>query len=303
MTTSPAQLADSLDRSKTRFIDVDGFRTRVYEDGQGETMVLLHGGHFAFLCSLDCWSLNLPSLAERFHVVAWDKLGNGFTDNPRREEDYTFEALFQHTLGALRALGVARAHFVGHSRGGFLALRLAIEHPEMVQSLVIIDSNTSSPDPGGSGDFYSSIERTWPDGPITRAHVRMEPEKQAYGFEQITDDYVDRMYEIGQLDKSIEARRVMGRVFDSVWMASLSAQRDATFQFLQRQGLQVRTLLIWGYNDKPAPLRQGLQLMDSLFANSPRAEMTILNGAGHYTYRERPADFNRIVTAFCAQDG
>jgi len=57
--------------------------------------VLFHGGHFGSHDAADCaedWSLNFDGLAERFHVYAVDKIGQGFTDNPQRDEDYTMAA-------------------------------------------------------------------------------------------------------------------------------------------------------------------------------------------------------------------
>jgi pimeloyl-ACP methyl ester carboxylesterase len=64
-----ASLADSLDQTRVRHIEVEGVRTRYYEAGAGEPLVLLHGGHFGFIDSLDCWSLNFAGLAAEFHVL------------------------------------------------------------------------------------------------------------------------------------------------------------------------------------------------------------------------------------------
>src|SRR5688572_3544497 len=120
MTQATAPIRDGLDPSKLRFVEVDGIRTRYYEDGEGETLVLFHGGDPGSLYSLDSWSLNLAALAGRFHVVAVDKLGMGYTDNPRTPLDYAPGAVLAHAQGFLDALAIDRAHLVGHSRGGSL---------------------------------------------------------------------------------------------------------------------------------------------------------------------------------------
>ena len=62
-------------------------RTRYYEAGVGDPLVLIHGGQFATVSSLDCWSRNLEALAGRFRVIAFDRLGEGFTDNPKTGAD------------------------------------------------------------------------------------------------------------------------------------------------------------------------------------------------------------------------
>ena len=75
-----------------KYIDVDGIKTRYFDKGSGPVVVLFHGGHFGFHDAADCaedWSLNFDGLSERFHVFAVDKIGQGFTDNPKRDEDYT----------------------------------------------------------------------------------------------------------------------------------------------------------------------------------------------------------------------
>lgn len=54
--------------------------------------------------------------------------------------------LFAHTVALLRVLALGSAHVVGHSMGAFLAVRLALGHPDFVRSLVIVDSNTLAPD-------------------------------------------------------------------------------------------------------------------------------------------------------------
>src|SRR5262245_28819634 len=94
-------------------------RSVIFEKGSGLLVVLFHGGHFGSRDAADCaedWSLNFDGLAERFHVFAVDKIGQGFTDNPKRDKDYTIAAVLQHAYGLLRTLGLRNVHPVGHSR-------------------------------------------------------------------------------------------------------------------------------------------------------------------------------------------
>lgn len=299
MTVREAVAVEKLDRSKTRFVDVDGIRTRIYEDGAGETLVLIHGGQYGFISGLDIWSLNLDDLAKQFHVIAIDKLGQGHTDNPRRDEEYTVEALLAHTLRLFEVLGIQRAHLVGHSRGGFLASSLAIQRPELVEKLVIVDSNSTSPAKEGSGDFYHAIDRAKPAGPPTRASMRLHPDAQAFSKWHISEDYLDRALEIARLPKTIEAQEKMKTLADRVWFSSFYAARDRLFAALDERGFPMPVLIVWGNNDLPAPLRQGLQLWDLVAAKTPQAEFHVLNQAGHHSFREQPAAFHRLIQSFC----
>ncbi len=72
----------SIDGLEAKFIDVKGVRTRYYEAGQGEPMVLVHGEGWSGHSSANTWSKNIPGLSKRFHVFAVDKLASGMTGNP-----------------------------------------------------------------------------------------------------------------------------------------------------------------------------------------------------------------------------
>src|ERR1044071_10316572 len=103
-----------------RWIDVDGIRTRYFEAGKGEPVVFIYGGNFGTgdsACSADTWSNQLAPLAERFRAIAFDKVGQGETDNPKND-DYTMAAVWRHAAGFLRALKLPPVHLVGAPRGG-----------------------------------------------------------------------------------------------------------------------------------------------------------------------------------------
>lgn len=294
--------ADTLDPQRIRFVEVDGIRTRYYEAGAGEPLVLVHGGQFGPGYSLDSWSMNLHVLARSFHVYALDRLGQGHTDNPKSDDAYTFEALFQHFRGFLEAVGVRGAHFVGHSRGGLPIARLALEHPQLVRTLVIVDSSTLAPeDPQfPSGAFYGDIARRMPPGPPTREAVRLEPAAQSYSTRHVGDDFVGRLLEIALLPKTQEAQRRMAALGERVWTPSLNRARADALRMIDQHGLPVPTLVIWAFNDVSAPMGvHGLPLFQRIAAKTPHSEFHVLNQSGHYVFREQPTAFNRLVQSFC----
>ncbi len=292
---------DGLDAQKVQFVEVDGVRTRYYADGQGEPLVLVHGGQFGPGYSLDSWSLNLPVLAQHFRVYALDRLGQGHTDNPQSDDDYTFEAVYRHFHGFLDAVGIGPAHFVGHSRGALPISRLAMDAPERVRTLTVMSSNTLAPeDPTfPSGTFYAEVARRTPPGPPTRESVRVEPEGQAYSTAHITENYTARLLEIALLPKSQEAARRMQAIGGSVWTPSLDRARDEMIAWIEERGLPVPTVVIWGMNDVSAPLRiHGLPLFERIAPKSPRTALFVVNETGHYVMREQPEAFHRAVRSF-----
>lgn len=282
-----------------KFIDVDGIRTRYFEKGTGPAVVLFHGGHFGSHDAADCaedWSLNFDGLAEWFHVYTVDKIGQGFTDNPKRDEDYTMAAVVQHAYAFLKTLGLRKVHPVGHSRGAYLVARLALEHPELFDSCILVDTNTLAP--GISKN--ETVMANPPQPRLSRESQRWVLQKYSYGFEHITEEWLDVMMRIAALPKYQEAVRNMEEVgFRTTrFLPHLARQKDETLGIIRDRGFGMPTLLAWAYNDPTATIDQGHALFDLIARSTPDSRMYIFNRAGHFSYREHPAEFNDMLRGF-----
>ena len=126
-----------------------------------------------------------------------------------------------------------------------------------------------------------------------------EPDAQACGKEQVTDDFVERMYQVALLPQRQASQQCRDRVAPNVWMPSLNRKRQEALRLIDEKTMPTRTLLIWGFDDRSAPLPQGLELFTRICRKTPHAEMHILRGAGHYSYRDQYQAFNRTLTSFC----
>lgn len=105
--------------------------------GAGERpFVLVHG----FTGSRDDWADVLPALAELGPTVALDQRGHGGSSNPGTAEAYSLEQLARDLAGFLDARGIERCDLLGHSMGGMVCLRLVLEHPQRIASLVLMDT-------------------------------------------------------------------------------------------------------------------------------------------------------------------
>jgi len=119
-------------------IEVDGMAVNHVIGGSGPPVLLLHG----FPQNLAMWSKIAPDLARRFTVVCGDLRGYGDTSKPHCLPDrsnYAFRAMAADQVGLMKALGFERFHVVGHDRGGRTAHRMALDHPNTVQSLTVMD--------------------------------------------------------------------------------------------------------------------------------------------------------------------
>ena len=293
-TFSPTYATDSLDESTLSFIDVDGIRTRVYQSGQGPTLILFSGGHIGSLYCIDSYSLNLPSLEQQFHVVAIDKIGQGATGAPEHDENLTWESTVHHAMRTIEVLGLSDVHLAGHSRGGMLISELAYRMPGQVKSVIIIDSATLAPTEPGP-NFYAGLPKH-PAG--TLEAVRVEPEAQAFKPEQITDDFVRRMLALSQDPEFCSIQERMEQGASATFLASLELAHDAILKRIAAEGLPVPTLMLWDFNDRSAPVSSGYKLLEIIAEKTPWTEFHVFNQGGHYTFRENPESFNRLVSSW-----
>jgi pimeloyl-ACP methyl ester carboxylesterase len=118
-----------------RFITVRGVRLHYVERGQGEPLVLLHGNG-AMVRDFATSGL-LDRAARSYRVVVFDRPGYGHSARPRRKI-WTAAAQAALIYDALRELGIENPIVLGHSWGVFVALRLALAHPEYVRSLILL---------------------------------------------------------------------------------------------------------------------------------------------------------------------
>ncbi len=119
-----------------RYVVLGGLRVHYVEEGAGDPLVLLHGEPtWGFL-----YRKLIPVLAAGSRVVVPDLLGFGRSDKPTGREDYSYDSHYSMLERYALELDLRRATLVVHDWGGPLGLRLAVEHPERVERLVLLNT-------------------------------------------------------------------------------------------------------------------------------------------------------------------
>jgi haloacetate dehalogenase len=119
-------------------IDVGGIEVRARVGGEGPPLLLLHGNPQTHVM----WHRVAPALASGFTVVAPDLRGYGRTSKPPSVPDhgsYSKRTMGEDQIGLMSRLGFDRFSIAGHDRGGRVGYRLALDHPEVVERLAVLD--------------------------------------------------------------------------------------------------------------------------------------------------------------------
>lgn len=120
------------------FIDTNGVRLSVHRAGRGAPLILLHG----YPQNHACWGKVAPEFAKHFDVIVPDLRGYGDSEAPPDDDEHTVyskRTMARDIVGLMDALGLERAHILGHDRGGRVAYRFALDHPDRLNRLGIIE--------------------------------------------------------------------------------------------------------------------------------------------------------------------
>ena len=291
----------SVGGQRAQFITIDGARTRYYEAGTGpEVVLLIHGARPGGTSSANTWTPIIAGLSERYLVLAPDRLGHGMSENPT--DIYTATGEMEHIYAFLKTKNVTRLHVIGQSTGAWHAARLALEKPEMVRSLIIVDSATLSPPVGNLAERRAAIGVGQGAGAQRSGTIedgfRFNMEALSWNKEHVTEEFVAAAGFMARQPSGMKTDAAMKGEEAKRYEANIQAGAKEMREWIAEGRLQAPTLLYWGRNDPSAIVEVGLQLYAMIAEKNKRAHMLIANDRGHFHYREHPAEFVQTVTAF-----
>lgn len=258
-----------------------GVRTNYLASGDGTPVLLIHGSGPGVSAYAN-WRLTIPSLAQRFRVVAPDMAGFGFSQR-REDARYDLDLWVGQVVGLLDALGIERVGVVGNSFGGAVALRLATAHPHRVGRLVLMGS-VGVPFPITVG-----LEAVWGYAPSV-GNMRRLLDIFAFNPELATDELAEVRYRASTEPGVQESFAAMFPAPRQRWVDAMVTPDD------QLAALPHPTLIVHGREDQVIPLENSLRLMRLI----PDAQLHVFGRCGHWTQIEHAPAFNRLVADFLA---
>lgn len=298
-----AELADTYIKPSSKFIKLPNGAEMHYRDEgnpDGPVLVMVHGG----FGSLQNWEGWIPYLKNDLRLISMDLLGHGLTGTyPENVYTRISERDAVHQL--LQILGVTKYTIAGNSFGGGVALETALEYPQEVEGLILVDSEGI---PNGENGYDVSTltdeKPTPPSDPdygklswleslgskfIGPSVIKSTMDGMTYNKDLLTDEYVDYFGRVIRYKGNRKAQILMFR--QGLYMIS---QGDPMDRLPRLKEIQCPTLVIHGKQDKLVPLR----VSETFNKEIATSELAIVDEAGHMPMMEKPKESADMVLAF-----
>ncbi|EUA07657.1 alpha/beta hydrolase fold family protein [Mycobacterium kansasii 732] len=259
-----------------------GIRTRYLRAGDPgkPALVLLHGsgGH------AEAYVRNLAAHGEHFWTWSIDMLGHGYTDKPGHPLE--IRHYVEHLMAVVRSIGADRVKLSGESLGGWVAARAAVDHPDVVDRLVLNTAGGSRADPAVMArivtlSMAAAENPTW-EAVQARIKWLMADKSKDY------DDLVAARQRIYRQPGFVAAMRdIMALQDPEIRARNLLGPGDYG-------AITAPTLVLWTTHDPTADVGEGRRIASMI----PGARFEVMPGCGHWPQYEDAKTFNRLHLDF-----
>jgi 4,5:9,10-diseco-3-hydroxy-5,9,17-trioxoandrosta-1(10),2-diene-4-oate hydrolase len=252
-------------------------------------VILIHG----IGSSLEDWAFNINALAEKHRVYAIDLVGFGRSDKPEPSYSPEYSSFARFVNDFMVAQRIEHASLVGNSMGGAVSLQFAIQFPEKLEKLVLVNS-------AGLGKEFSPALRICT---LTRiGELLIQPGRKGiarslkalvYDKTLVTDEQVESQCQLASLPGWQEYFLSTLRN-----VVSFRGQRSDVIRPIidNLSSITTPTLIIWGQQDEMIPVAHAQIAKERI----PNAELHIFDCCGHVPPKEHPEEFNNLVLQFLA---
>ena len=231
-------------------------------------ILLIHG---STIDSHTDWDSVAPELAKDYLVFAPDCRGHGRSNNPNMS--YSFKELAEDAVTFIRAMGYEKAHFMGHSNGGNVALVILMEHPEIVQTCVIQAANAY----------------------VTRYLIEREP--KVFDPDRVARENPQWRDEMIALHSEVNGTEYWK---DLLWLTMKEIIAEPNYAPFELARVDKPTLVIMGAEDTVNAPDEHAQYIAN---NIPNAQLWIPENTGHNVHLERREEWIEKVLDFLKRKG
>jgi pimeloyl-ACP methyl ester carboxylesterase len=268
-----------------RFIEVDGKSIHYLEYGDGPPVLLMHGGG----AGSAIWFRQIEELSKTHRVIAPDHPVLGLSDQVAYEAPFVGNAV-RYMNGFMDVVGIVTADVVGLSLGAQMAIGVAIENPERVRKLVVIDS-------AGLGKEFPLLYKLANLPVFGRLVVRPNRWGQDNYFktmEVVDSEFADAgaykqyAYDVTLTDGHAAA------MHSSVSVITDFSGQKSIFSDDELRSICVPVLAIWGEHDPLFPVGHGYRLAELV----PNSSLHVIENAAHVPLLDRPDEVNELILGF-----
>lgn len=276
------------------YIEVNGIKLHVVQDGPqgGKLVILLHG----FPEFWYGWRKQISYLASKgYRIWAPDQRGYNLSDKPKRVRDYKIDLLAKDVAGLIDASGAQKTILVGHDWGGIVAWRVAMEYPELLNQLIILNA----PHPKAmSKQLHQHPLQIVRSSYIAFFQLRGIPERlfKQSNWKVLVNALRKSSQKETFSDGDMQQYRISWSRPDA--MRSMLHWYRAFMLKSNHSNISTRvtvpTLLIWGARD----LFLGPELVEKSLAYCDDGRGVLLGEATHWLHQEEPKRVNQLIVEF-----
>ena len=255
-------------------VSVQDIEINYQEEGSGYPLILIHGLNG----DLTGWVLVMPELSKHYRTIALDVRGHGGTGKP--DQPYSIKSFSEDFFEFMNQLKIPKAHILGLSMGGAIAQQFALDHPEMIRSLVLVST------------FSYVDEKTH------QAFSRLRQTLKEKGYPAFFDEVIKLAFtpefisanpgpiaELKEKRVRINSPLAIGRATDACMAFNLKNEIAK---------ISLPTLIVSGRKDVFTPIHLAEQIHRSIRGS----EWKILEGVGHNLYIEKGSQLARVTLEF-----
>jgi epoxide hydrolase 4 len=273
--------------------DVGGdVRLHYVEAGEGPLVVLLHG----FPEFWYSWRRQIPALAQAgFHVVAPDMRGYDLSDKPRSWRSYGTGLLADDVAGLIRSFGEQSAYIVGHDWGAAVAYTVAMNHPEVVRRLAILNV----PHPARMLEGFRTLKQLRKSWYMFFFQIPRLPEhliaRDDFSFAKrsLRADSKDAFSD-EDLERYVEAWSQPGALTGMINYYRAALRRSPRKALAQMKPIEAQTLVIWGMRDR----HLGSELAEPAPEWVPNVRVKRIPDATHWVQHDAAERVNELLVEF-----